>query len=181
MAGFAENLDSFYPGINALALLKIQLHLGYRPNWPRPENMLLNQRRGRNDPYSQAARSPSNGPGLHRSSAPDGLSHPRRHERSDATRCRAGWSRARSVFKLAAARRSAMRVTRPMRWPTTMAVQMWSPSPSVERPMPGIGLVGLIGFAAGHVAVDAAQMIGDAQSSFSNSVVRQTDLGHLTT
>ena len=26
-AGFAENLDSFYPGINALAMLKIQLHL----------------------------------------------------------------------------------------------------------------------------------------------------------
>lgn len=27
LAGFAENLDSFYPGINALAMLKIQLHL----------------------------------------------------------------------------------------------------------------------------------------------------------
>lgn len=56
-----------------------------------------------------------------------------------------------------------------------MAVQMWSLiaayllAASVERPMPGIGLVGLIGFAAGLVAVDAAQMIGDAQSSFSNS------------
>jgi hypothetical protein len=58
-----------------------------------------------------------------------------------------------------------------------MAVQMWSLiaayllAASVERPMPGIGLVGLIGFAAGLVAVDAAQMIGDAQSSFSNSAV----------
>jgi hypothetical protein len=65
-----------------------------------------------------------------------------------------------------------------------MAVQMWSLiaayllAASVERPMPGIGLVGLIGFAAGLVAVDAAQMIGDAQSSFSNSVLsgRQTSV-----
>jgi hypothetical protein len=54
-----------------------------------------------------------------------------------------------------------------------MAGPMWSLiaayllAASVERPMPGIGLVGLIGFAAGLVAVDAAQMIGDAQSSFS--------------
>jgi hypothetical protein len=44
-----------------------------------------------------------------------------------------------------------------------MAVQMWSLiaayllAASVERPMPGIGLVGLIGFAAGLVAVDAAR------------------------
>jgi hypothetical protein len=67
-----------------------------------------------------------------------------------------------------------------------MAVQMWSLiaayllAASVERPMPGIRLVGLIGFAAGLVAVDAAQMIGDAQSSFSNSVLSgKTDLGTL--
>ena len=58
-----------------------------------------------------------------------------------------------------------------------MAVQMWSLiaayllAASVERPMPGIRLVGLIGFTAGLVAVDAAQMIGDAQSSFSNSLL----------
>jgi hypothetical protein len=66
-----------------------------------------------------------------------------------------------------------------------MAVQMWSLiaayllAASVERPMPGIGLVGLIGFAAGLVAVDAAQMIGDAQSSLSVLSGRQTSVASI--